>query len=341
MSRSRISLSVSLTLLASAMAPGAEKPVTLFSAGSTFIYPIFGRWCTEYRKLHPEVQISYDPLGSSHGVARTLAGTVDFGASDGPLSDLQIQHASKKLVHVPVVLGAVVPSYNLPDVRQELRFTSSALAGIYLGRITRWNDPELARLNPGIHLPDRAIRVIFRTDGSGTTYIWTDYLSKTNPEWNKRVGRGTSVRFSIGEGAEFNEGVRALIKQEPYSIGYLQVTYALEGHVQTGLVQNSTGTFVRADGGTIAAAAAATATNMPDDFRASITNSSDEDAYPISSFTWLLVPEHIDDPRKRDAIQAFLRWVLTDGQKFADPLHYAQLPGDVAGRVLKAVDRIH
>jgi phosphate transport system substrate-binding protein len=331
-----------LSVVATLGSVGAEnKPISLFSAGSTFIYPILGRWCTEYHKLHPQVQISYEPVGSSHGIARTVAGTVDFGASDGPLSDLQIQHAAKKIVHVPVVLGAVVPSYNLPGIKHEVRFTPAALAGIYLGKITRWNDPELVRVNPDLHLPAHGITVIFRADGSGTTYIWTDYLSKTSQEWSKRIGRGTSVEFPVGEGAQFNEGVRALIKDEPYSVGYLQVTYAVEGHVQTGLVQNSVGNFVRADSGTITAAAAATATNMPDDFRDSITNSADEAAFPISSFTWLLVPEHIDDPNKREAITAFLRWVLTDGQKFADPLHYAQLPRDVAGRVLKAVDRIH
>lgn len=333
---------VLLLLLASLTAAGADnKPVLLLAAGSTFIYPILGRWCTEYRKLHPQIQISYEPLGSSHGIARTLAGSADFGASDGPLSDLQIQHASRKIVHVPVVLGAVVPSYNLPGVKQEVRFTSAALAEIYLGKITRWNDPELVRVNPDLHLPAHAITVVFRTDGSGTTYIWTDYLSKISQDWGKRVGRGTSVRFPVGVGAEFNEGVRALIKEEPYSIGYLQVTYAAEGHVQTGLVQNSTGKYAKADGAGIVAAAAATATNMPNDFRASITNSADEDAYPISSFTWLLVPEHIDDRNKREAITAFLRWVLTEGQQFAAPLHYAQLPGDVASRVLQAVDRIH
>lgn len=320
---------------------GADnKPITLLSAGSTFIYPILGKWCGEYRKLHPEVQISYEPLGSSHGIARTLAGTADFGASDGPLTDEQIQHASKRIVHVPVVLGAVVPSYNIPGIAQPLRFTPAALAGIYLGTITRWNDPELVRANPGVALPAHELTVVFRTDGSGTTYVWTDYLSKVSDNWRKRVGRGTSVEFPVGIGAQFNEGVLEIVKQKQYAIGYLQVTYAVEGHVQSGLVQNSTGSFVRADSGTIAAAAAATATNMPNDFRVSITNAADSDAYPISSFTWLLVPEHIADPAKRQSITGFLRWVLADGQRYATTLHYAPLPGDVAGRVLKAIDRI-
>ncbi len=319
---------------------GADTPVTLFSAGSTFIYPILSKWCFEYRKLHPDVQISYDPVGSSHGIARTLAGTVDFGASDGPLSDFQIQRAHTKIVHVPVVLGGVVPSYNLPGLTQELRFTPAALAGIYLGAITHWNDPELVRANPGLPLPAREITVVFRLDGSGTTYVWTDYLTKVNATWAKRVGRGASVQFPVGVAARFNEGVRDVIKNKPYSIGYLQVTYAAEGHLQTGLVQNSTGKFVKGD--IVGITAAATATNMPDDFRVSITNATDEDAYPISSFTWLLVPAHIEDRAKREAIVGFLRWVLSEGegQKWAAPLHYAPLPGDVASRVLKAVDRI-
>jgi phosphate transport system substrate-binding protein len=286
------------------------------------------------------VQISYNPVGSGHGIARTLAGTVDFGASDGPLSDAEIQHASKRIVHVPVVLGAVVPAYNLPGITQPVRFTPAALAGIYLGTITRWNDPELVRVNRGLPLPAHDLTVVFRTDRSGTTYIWTDYLSKVSDNWSKYVGRGTSVKFPVGTGAQYNEGVRDLIKNSPYSIGYLQLTYAIQGHVQNGLVRNSTGNFVRADSGTIRAAAAATATNMPGDFRVSITNCADSDGYPVSSFTWLLVPEHIDDPNKRQAIVGFLRWVLRDGQEFAAPLHYARLPGDVADKILKAVDRI-
>jgi phosphate transport system substrate-binding protein len=230
--------------------------------------------------LHPEVRISYDPVGSGHGIARTLAGTVDFGASNGPLTDAQIQHAPKKIVHVPVVLGA------------------------------------------------------------GTTYIWSDYLSKVSDDWRKRVGRGTAVAFPIGMGAQFNKGVRDVIKEKPYSIGYLETTYAMEGQIASGLVQNATGNFIQADSGTITTAAAATGTNMPDDFRVSITNTAASDAYPISSFTWLLVPEHIPDTAKRQAITGFIRWVLTDGQQFANALHYSALHGEVASRVQKAVDRI-
>lgn len=316
------------------------KFITLLSAGSTFIYPIFGKWCAQYRSLQPNIRISYDPVGSSHGIARTLAGTVDFGATDGPLSDAQIKHAAKKVIHIPVVLGAVVPSYNLPGLTREVKFTPAALAGIYLGTITRWDDPELVRANPDLHLPAHELAVVFRIDGSGTTYVWSDYLSKVSPSWNTRVGRGMSVTFPVGFGAKFNEGVVSLIKERPYSIGYLQVTYAVEGHVQTGTVENSAGNFVRADGGGITAAAAAAATSMPDDLRTSITNPADSHAYPISSFTWLLVPEHIEDAGKRQAITDFLRWVLADGQKWASPLHYAPLPAEIAGRVIRALDRI-
>jgi phosphate transport system substrate-binding protein len=265
---------------------------------------------------------------------------VDFGASDGPLTDVQISASHRKLLHIPVVLGAVVPAYKLPGVTEEIRFTPKALAGIFLGTIKRWNDPELARANPDVHLPGNDIQVVFRTDGSGTTYVWTDYLSKVSDEWRTRVGRGTTVPFIVGEGAQFNECVMDVVKKQPYSIGYLQITYAVQGHVHYGRVQNSSGTFAKADSASITAAAAATAKDMPDDFRTSITNATDADAYPISSFTWLLVPAKIEDRQKHDAIVGFLRWILTDGQKLAAPIDYAPLPGDIALRALRAVDRI-
>ena len=242
--RRKRNLLISMAAVSLAGAAADNKPINLFSAGSTFIYPILGKWCAEYRKVHPEVQVSYEPTGSGHGIGRTLAGTVDFGASDGPLSDAQIQHSARKILHVPVVVGGVVPSYNLPGVTQEIRFTRAALAGVFLGTITRWDDPELVRANPGAHLPAHNLTVVFRTDGSGTTYIWTDYLTKVSADWSKRVGRGTSVKFPVGMGAPFNEGVQKLIKGRPYSIGYLEVTYAVNGHVQAGLVRNASGNFV-------------------------------------------------------------------------------------------------
>jgi phosphate transport system substrate-binding protein len=317
---------------------GAE--VTLVSGGSTFIFPIFAKWTLAYQKLHPDIQISYDPVGSWKGIGRITAGTLDFAASDGPLSDAQLRHTSNKILHIPAVLGAVVPAYNLPGITQDIRFTPAALAGIFLGTIKRWNDPELVRANRGVPLPANDIGVAFRLDGSGTTYVWTDYLSKVSTQWNKQVGRGTSVNFPLGQAAQFNEGVAALLKSHPYWIGYLQITYAVEGHIQHGRVQNSSGVFVKAESAGITAAAAATATDMPADFRVSITNAADSDAYPISSFTWFLVPAHVEDRQKREALVGFLRWVLTDGQKLAAPLDYAPLPGDVALRVRKAVDQI-
>ena len=336
-----LGLAVLLDALCAGMGTAAAEEVRLTSAGSTFIYPMLGTWLREYRKIHPEFQLAYDPVGSGKGIARTLAGTVDFGASDGPISDAQLKQEPKRILHVPVVLGAVVPAYSLPGVTEDLRFTPEILAGIYLGKIKRWNDPALVRANPNVKLPNHEITVYFRTDGSGTTYVWTDYLSKVNSEWKARVGFGTNVSFPVGLGARFNEGVVAEIKSRPYSFGYLQLTYAIENHVQYGSVQNRIGNFTKADPGTITAAAADTANSMPRDFRVSITNSKDEAAYPISSFTWLLIPEKIEDAQKRKAIVDFVKWALTEGQKFATPRHYAPLPGDVAQHVLQAISVIH
>lgn len=321
------------------LAFGVEE-LRLTASGSTFIYPLLGHWMKEYRNLHPSIRFWYEPVGSGKGVKQTLAGVVDFGASDGPVGDAALNDARVKVVQLPVTLGAVVPAYNLPGVSSEVRFTGTALAGIFLGKIRYWNDPELVRANPRLPLPNHEIVLVNRLDSSGTTYVWTDYLSKVNPEWNKRVGRGTQVSFPLGASANFNEGVVEYIKRTQYSMGYLQLTYATENHVSYGRVQNAAGVYVKAESASITAAAAATATDMPDDFRVSITNAADPDAYPISSFTWLLIPEKIADPAKKQAIVGFLRWILADGQTMATPLHYAPLPGDVARRVERAVDRI-
>jgi phosphate transport system substrate-binding protein len=336
----RLSVNLPLLLFLSAGLPSGAtgQEVLLTSAGSTFIYPILGKWIREYTKIHPELKIAYEPVGSGRGISRTLAGTVDFGASDGPMTDQQLKRAQKPILHVPVVLGAVVPAYNLPGLQDELRFTPEIMADIYLGKIVKWNDPALARANPTVKLPAHEILVFFRTDGSGTTYIWTDYLSKTSAEWKRRIGVGTSVSFPIGVGVAFNEGVVEEIKKRPYSFGYLQSTYAIENRVAYGSVENPAGRFVKASSVTIVAAAAAA--EMPPDFRISITNGKADGAYPISSFTWLLVPERIDDAGKRHAISEFLRWVLTDGQRFAAAKNYAPLPEDVARRVLKAISTI-
>jgi phosphate transport system substrate-binding protein len=330
-----------IALIACSAFAAEPAPMTLTGAGSTFIYPMLSKWTREYRKTRPTLRISYEPVGSGRGISRVLAGNVDFGASDGPLSDTQIAHAERRILHIPVVLGAVVPAYNLPGVGREVRFTPSALAGIFLGKITRWNDPELARANPGLQLPARPITVVFRTDGSGTTYVWTDYLSRVDEAWKKQVGFGTTVRFPVGEGAQFNEGVRDVIKSTPYAIGYLQSSYAVEGHVQYGPVENASGRFVMADAASITAAAVAAVAAMPADFRISIVNAAGADAYPVSSFSWLLVPVSFGDPAKRAAMTEFLKWALTDGQKLAAPMNYAPVPEAVASRVIASLSQIH
>ncbi len=324
---------------ASANVCSAFDSVRLTGTGSTFIHPILSKWTKEYGQLHPEVEIYYEALGSGKGLSRTLAGLVDFGGSDGPATDQQLAHARVKVMHIPVTIGAVVPAYNLPGVREEVRFTGAALAGIFMGKIKKWNDPILMRSNPQIQLPDKEIYVVSRLDSSGTTYIWTDYLSKISPEWNRQLGRGTQILFPVGNGTQFNQGVVASIKQHAYSIGYLQTTYAIDNQISFGLVENASGVFVRATVRSITAAAAAVP-RIPADFRVSITNAPGTEAYPVSSFTWLLVPCKIEDPAKKKALVDFLRWVLTKGQEMATPLHYAPLPADVAAQVLQTVDEI-
>jgi phosphate transport system substrate-binding protein len=301
---------------------------------------MLGKWMREYQKIRPELKISYEPIGSGHGIARVIAGTVDFGASDTPITDSQLKTATKRILQIPVVLGAVVPAYSLPGLPEDLRFPQKVLADIYLGRITRWNDPALVRANPGVQLPDRPISVLFRIDSSGTTFVWADFLCKVSPDWKRRVGVGVTVSFPTGSGVFFNEGVVQEIKSRPYSLGYLQSTYAIENHLQFGSVENANGKFVRTSCATITGAASAVLPELPPDFRVSITNTKAEDAYPISSFTWLVIPERIDDPRKRQALAEFLTWVLTKGQNLAASKYYAPLPDEVARRALKAVSSI-
>jgi phosphate transport system substrate-binding protein len=331
-------LPFSLVTFFSAGLLASQGDITVASAGSTFVYPMLGKWMSEYRKVHPELKISYDPIGSGRGIARMLNGSADFGASEGPVSDSQLQRSNKRILHVPVVLGAVVPAYNLPGLPGDLCFPKRVLAAIYLGNITRWNDPALVRANPGVNLPNRPISVLFRIDSSGTTFVWTDFLSKVSPEWAHREGVGDSIAFPVGDGAYFNEGMVKEIKASPYSLGYLQSTYAIANQIQFGSVENAHGNFVKADCETITAAAAAA--QIPGDFRVSITNLGAEGAYPISSFTWLLVPEKIDDASKRHAITGFLTWILTDGQRLASSKSYAPLPPDVAGRALTSISKI-
>ena len=323
-------------------APPSPPPHTVLinGAGATFPYPIYSKWFDEYRKLHPNIQINYQSIGSGGGIRQVLAGTVDFGATDGPMSDEQLGQTKSKILHFPTVLGAVVPTYNVPGISASLKFTADALAGIFLGRITKWNDPELTRNNPGVNLPGSDIVVVHRSDGSGTTYVWTDYLSKVSDEWKAKVGKSTSVNWPVGLGGKGNEGVAGLVKQTPNSIGYVELIYALQNKLTHGVVRNSSGKFVVPNLASTTAAAAGAAKEMPDDFRVSITNAPGADAYPVASFTWLLVPTPMRDGTKRKIIVDFLHWMLTDGQKFAEPLAYAQLPKAVISKEMKAVSEI-
>ena len=326
------------------LSAAALGETSLTAAGATFPYPMYSKWFDVYHKTHPEIQINYQSIGSGGGIRQVLAGTVDFGASDGPMNDEQLTDAKTKLnteiLHFPTVLGADVPSYNIPGIGTDLNFTPEALAGVFLGKITKWNDPELKKANPKVELPDQDIVVVHRSDGSGTTYVWVDYLSKVSAEWKTKVGKGTSVNWPVGLGGKGNEGVSGLIKQTPYSIGYVELIYAVQNKQPYGKVRNSSGTYVKADLVSVTAAAAAATKNMPDDFRVSITDPAGKAAYPIASFTWLLIPQKIQDEAKRKAITDFLKWMLTQGQGMTESLSYAKLPKEVTAKELKAISKI-
>ena len=315
--------------------------IRLNAAGATFPTPIYTKWFDVYHTAHPNVEINYQSIGSGGGIRQLQSGTVDFGASDGPMSDDQLSQSKFKILHFPTVLGAVVPTYNIAGVTGDLNFTQKALAGIYLGSITKWNDPEIAKANPGVKLPSSDIVVIHRSDGSGTSYIFTDFLSKVSDDWKNKVGKAnTSVNWPVGLGGKGNEGVTGLVKQTPNSIGYIELIYAIQNKIPYGNVQNAAGKFVKADLASVTAAAAADAKSIPDDFRVSITNAAGPKVYPISSFTWLLIPAQIQDAAKRDAMKDFLKWMLTDGQKYNEGLSYAQLPKEVIVRETKAISLI-
>lgn len=310
-------------------------------AGATFPYPIYSKWFNEYHQLHPNIEINYQSIGSGGGIRQLLSGTVDFGASDMPMTTQMVAQAGTKILHFPTVLGADVPTYNLPGIREQLRFTPGALAGVFLGTIKNWNDPQLARPNPGVKLPAHEIVIVHRSDGSGTTFVWTDYLSKISPEWKTKVGASTSVNWPTGLGAKGNEGVSGLVQQTPYSLGYVELIYALQNKLFYGMVRNAAGNFIKADLNSVTAAAAGVAANMPADFRVSITNAPGRNAYPISSFTWMLVPRSISNGAKRDALKGFLNWMLTDGQTMVQSLDYAPLPDQVKSKELAQISEIH
>jgi phosphate transport system substrate-binding protein len=321
----------------------AQNALLINGAGATFPAPIYSKWFDEYHKMNGS-QINYQPVGSGAGIKQVTDGTVDFGASDGPMNDDQLKAYRAKngtgILHFPTVLGAVVPTYNIPGVSQTLNFTPDALSGIFLGRISKWNDPAITSANKGVNLPGNDIVVIHRSDGSGTTYIWTDYLSKVSGDWKDKVSKGTSVNWPVGLGGKNNEGVTGLIKQTPNSIGYVELIYAVQNKVLYGTVKNSAGTFIKADLASVTEAAAGSVKTIPDDFRVSITNAPGKTAYPICSFTWLLIPEKFKDTAKRDAMKGFIKWAITDGQGMVENLSYAKLPKEVVDKELKAIAKV-
>ena len=316
---------------------------TLNAAGATFPNPMYSKWFSEYHKLHSDIQVNYQPIGSGGGIRQVIAGTVDFGASDMPMTDEQLKEAQAKLgtkvLNIPTVLGAVVPAYNIPGVTAELQFTPEALAGIFLGKISKWNDKAITSANPGVNLPDKDIIVVHRSDGSGTTFIWTDYLSKVSPDWKSQVGANTSVKWPIGMGGKGNEGVAGMIRQMSGGIGYIELIYALQNNISYGSVRNSAGVFLKATLGGVTAAAAS-APKMPPDYRVSITNAPGKDAYPISSFTWLLIPEHSKDAAKGKILADFLTWMVSDGQKMTSALSYASLPENVVAKIQETTKQV-
>jgi len=311
---------------------------TLNGAGATFPYPMYSKWFSEYHKLHSDIQINYQSIGSGGGIRQVLANTVDFGASDGPMTDEQLSQSKVKILHIPTVLGSVVPAYNVPGVSGEIKFTPQALAGIFLGKITSWNDPALTKDNASLNLPNQPIVVVHRSDGSGTTFIFTDYLSKVSSEWQSSVGKGTSVKWPLGLGNKGNEGVAGMIRQLPGSIGYVELIYAVQNKIPYGVVKNAAGAYVKASLESTTAAAASVKT-MPADFRVSITNAPGKDAYPISSFTWLLIPAQSKD-NKGKILADFLTWMVDDGQKMTQELTYAPLPESVAQKVKAAIREV-
>jgi phosphate transport system substrate-binding protein len=324
----------------------AQDPLLINGAGATFPYPMYSKWFDEYHKAHGNIQINYQSIGSGGGIKQVTEGTVDFGATDGPMNDDQLKTFQDKhgfgVLHFPTVLGAVVPTYNIPGITAELNLTQDAIAGIFLGRITKWNDPAISGVNKGVNLPANDIVVVHRSDGSGTTYAWTDYLSKISDDWKNKVGKGTSVNWPIpgSLGGKGNEGVAGFVKQTPNSIGYVELIYAVQNNMSYGRVKNSSGAFIKADLAGVTAAAAGAAKNIPDDFRVSITDAPGKSAYPISTFTWLLVPSKFSEASKRDAIKGFLNWMLADGQNYAEALSYAKLPKEVVAKELKAINNV-
>jgi phosphate transport system substrate-binding protein len=318
---------------------GAQT-MKITGGGATFPNPIYSKWFSEYNKLHPNVEINYQSQGSGFGIQQLLQQTVFFGASDGPMTDEQLKSASGPIMHLPTVLGGVVPVYNVPSIKADLKFNGAVLADIFLGKITKWNDAALVKLNAGVTLPATDITVVHRSEGSGTTYIWVDYLSKVSPEFKSKVGVKTSVNWPTGVGGKGNEGVSGLVAQTPGSIGYVELIYALQNKISYGSVLNMDGEFVKASVASVTAAAASAASNMPADFRVSITNAPGKGVYPISSFTWLLLYQDPKDKAQAKTMVDFVKWALKDGQKYCPDLGYAPLPANVVQLEMAALGKI-
>jgi phosphate transport system substrate-binding protein len=327
-----VSLSVGATLVA--------QTLQINGAGATFPNPIYSKWFDEYNKQHKDIAINYQSVGSGAGIRQVQAQTVFFGATDGPMTDEQLQQSPGKIMHFPTVLGAVVPVYNIPGVKADLKFSGAVLADIFLNKITKWNDPAIAKLNPGVTLPTTAITVVHRSDGSGTTYIWVDYLSKASPEFKTKVGVNTAVNWPTGVGGKGNEGVSGMVTQTPGALGYVELIYALQNKISFGSVQNASGEFVKASVASVTAAAAEAAKAMPADFRVSITNAAGKGVYPVSSFTWLLLYESPKDMAQSKAMVGFMKWALTDGQRYCADLGYAPLPDSVVKLEMAALAKI-
>jgi phosphate transport system substrate-binding protein len=321
-----------------AAAPAGNSQIN--GAGATFPYPIYSKWFSDYSKLHPNVQINYQSIGSGGGIRQLVERTVFFGASDQPMNDEMLAKAPGPVLHFPTVLGAVVPVYNIEGVSGQIKFTGPVLADIFLGKITKWNDPAIAKINAGISLPASAITVVHRSDGSGTTFVWADYLAKISPEWKEKVGASSSLNWPVGVGGKGNEGVAGLVKQTPASIGYVELVYALQNKISYGAVQNPAGEFISPEVKSVTAAAAGAVPAMPKDFRVSITNSPGQGAYPISSFTWILLYESPDNKADASTMNEFMKWALSDGQKLAAELGYAPLPESMVPLELEQLSRI-
>jgi phosphate transport system substrate-binding protein len=322
---------IALFAAAGTMAASAE---TINAAGATFPEPIYQKWFQNFHKAHPDIQINYQAIGSGGGIRQLTEGTVDFGASDMPMTDDQLSKVTKyKVLHFPTVLGAIVPTYNVPGVA--LNFSGATLAGIYLGSIKKWNDPALKKDNPSANLPNEDITVVHRSDGSGTSFVFSDYLARVSPEWKSKVGVNASVNWPVGLGGKGNEGVAGLVKQTPFSIGYVELTYAVQNKMEYGSMKNAAGSFVKADFNTVSEAAAGAAKDMPADFRVSVNNAPGKNAYPISTFTWLLIPDKIADAAKKKSIVDFLQFMMTTGQADAQALSYAPLPKSIVDKEQK------